>query len=47
MISESVYRDLCVEYFTTSNFEENTMDPHFRMAVSLRVGGQSRECSLS
>lgn len=46
-IKEPIFKELCMEFFLTTSFEENTIDPHFAMPLVFRLGGQYRACSLA
>lgn len=45
-IKEPIFKELCVEFFSTISFEAKTIDPHFFTTLFFRVSGQYRECSL-
>lgn len=46
-IQERVYKDLCVEFFSTLVFQDNMEDPNFPQALVFCLVGEYRECSLS
>lgn len=47
MIEEPIYRDFCMEFFTTIDFEEHTEHSHCQREITFWLGGQYLECSLS
>lgn len=45
-IQERVYKELCIEFFSTMVFHENVQDPTFPQALVFRLGGEYGERSL-
>lgn len=39
MIVEPIYKELCVEFFATASFKENTLDANYRQALTFWLGG--------
>lgn len=46
VIQERVYKELCLECFSTVVFQENIDNPNFPPALVFCLGGEYMECSL-
>lgn len=45
-ISEPVFMELCIEFFATVSFQENTEDPYYTWALVFCLGGEYQKWSF-